>query len=440
MRFNKILIYTLILATINCRGFTPYKHQKDVIDELKDAKGTGKRVIVLSSRQKGKSFMIANLLLYYALNNNKVKCFCVSPTLKQSKAIYSTIFDAVENSGIVKKANAADYEIRFINGSAIYFKSAEQDEALRGYTADFLCIDECCFITDEVFYKIAPWADAKNAPVLMVSTPFVKEGFFWNFYNFGLEGINNTVTINWSDNIYKEDIQKILPPEKLEEYRRVFPKNQFKTEYLGEWLDNEGVVFDNFKNCVKENDLNTYDQLFVGIDWASGVEADETVISILNSKGEQLYIDGFNNINTTQTIDRLMDVIKPHLHQIVTITAETNSIGKPFTDLLTERLTQNQRHKVQGFTTSNTSKGELVSDLQVAFQEGNISILDDEKQLRQLSVYSAEYNPKTKVVTYNAPRGLHDDRVMALMLSYRGYKNKQTTGYYCLGNSKLSRR
>ena len=425
---------------INCRGFTPYKHQKDVINELKDAKGTGKRVIVLSSRQKGKSFMIANLLLYYALNHNKVKCYCVSPTLKQSKAIYNTIYDAVEGSGIVKKANASDYEIRFINSSAIYFKSAEQGEALRGYTADFLCIDECCFITDEIFYTIAPWADAKQAPVLMVSTPFVKEGFFWNFYNYGLDKQNNTVTINWSDNKYKVDIEKILPPEKLEEYRRVLPKNQFKTEYLGEWLDNEGVVFDNFKNCVKSNNLNTYEQLFVGIDWASGVEADETVISILNSKGEQLYIDGFNNINTTQTIDRLMGIITPHLHQIVSITPETNSIGKPFTDLLTERLPKNQQHKVQGFTTTNTSKGELVSDLQVAFQQGQITILDDEKQLRQLSVYSAEYNPKTKNVTYNAPRGLHDDRVMALMLSYRGYKNKQTTGYYCLGNSKLGRR
>ena len=425
---------------INCRGFTPYKHQKDVIDELKNAKGTGKRVIVLSSRQKGKSFMIANLLLYYALNHNKVKCYCVSPTLKQSKAIYNTIYDAIENSGIVKKANAADYEIRFINGSSIHFKSAEQDEALRGYTADFLCIDECCYITDDVFYKIAPWADAKQAPVLMVSSPFVKEGFFWNFYNYGLDKQNNTVTINWSDNKYKEDIEKILPPEKLEEYRRVFPKNQFKTEYLGEWLDNEGVVFDNFKNCVKSNKINSYEQLFVGIDWASGVESDETVISILNSKGEQLYLDGFNNINTTQTIDRLMDIIKPHLHQIVSITPETNSIGKPFTDLLTERLPQNQRHKVQGFTTSNTSKGELVSDLQVAFQSNQITILDDEKQLRQLSVFAAEYNPKTKNVTYNAPRGLHDDRVMALMLSYRGYKNKQTTGYYCLGNSKLGRR
>ena len=80
-----------------------------------------------------------------------------------------------------------------------------------------------------------------------------------------------------------------------------------------------------------------------------------------------------------------MDIIKPHLHQIVSITPETNSIGKPFTDLLTERLPQSQQHKVQGFTTTNTSKGELVSDLQVAFQQNQITILDEEKQLRQLS-------------------------------------------------------
>lgn len=428
------------MATINCKGFKPYKHQRKVIEELIDARGTGKRVVTVSSRQKGKTFMIANLLLYYALNFPKYKCFCVSPTLKQSKSIYNTIYDAIEGSGIIKKANAADFEIKFINGSTIYFKSAEQGEALRGYTADFLCIDECCFISDEIFYTIAPWADAKQAPVLMVSTPFVKEGFFWNFYNYGLEGVNNTVSINWSDEEFREDIEKILSPEKLEEYRRVLPKNQFKTEYLGEWLDNEGVVFDNFKYCIKSNELNFYEQLFCGIDWASGVDADETVISILNSKGEQLFMDGWNNLNTSQTIERLMGIIEPHLNQIVSITAETNSIGKPYTDLLIDRLQPKDRNKVVGFTTSNSSKAELVSDLQVAFQECKITILDDDKQLRQLSTYSAEYNPKTKTVTYNAPRGLNDDRVMGLMLSYRGYKDKQATGFYCIGNSRLGKR
>ena len=425
---------------ISCKGFTPFKHQKAVIDELKSAEGTGKTVVTVSSRQKGKTFMIANLLLYYALNNNKYKCFCVSPTLKQSKSIYNTIYDAIEGTGIIKKANAADYEITFINSSKIYFKSAEQGEALRGYTADFLCIDECCFITDDVWYVIQPWRDFKKAPVLMVSTPFVKEGFFWNYYNYGLEEVNNTITINWSDEQFKEDIEKILPPEKLEEYKRVLPKNQFKTEYLGEWLDDEGVVFDNFKECIANNSLNNTERLYVGIDWASGVDADETVISILNGKGEQVFIDGWNNLNTTQTIDRLLNILQPHLSQVDRIIAETNSIGRPYTDLLIERLPVNYRNKVIGFTTTNSSKADLVSDLQVAFQERKISILNNDKQLRQLSVYAAEYNPKTKTVTYNAPRGLNDDRVMGLMLSYRGYKEKQTDGFYCIGNSSMSKR
>lgn len=423
---------------INCKGFTPFKHQKAVIEELKSANGTGKTVVTVSSRQKGKTFMIANLLLYYALNNNKYKCFCVSPTLKQSKSIYNTIYDAIEGTGIVKKANASDYEITFINGSKIYFKSAEQGEALRGYTADFLCIDECCFITDDIWYIIQPWRDFKKAPVLMVSTPFVKEGFFWNYYNYGLEGVNNTITINWSDERFREDIEKILPPEKLEEYERVLPKNQFKTEYLGEWLDDEGVVFEHFKECIFNNADGG--KLFVGIDWASGVDADETVISILNDRGQQILIEGWNNMNTSQTIDKIMAIIQPLLPQITTIKPEINSIGKPYTDLLIERLNPTHRTKVQGFTTSNTSKAELVSDLQVAFQENKITIVNDERLIRQLSTYAAEYNPKTKIVTYNAPRGLNDDRVMALMLSYRAYKERQITGIYCVGNSSFRRR
>ena len=80
-----------------------------------------------------------------------------------------------------------------------------------------------------------------------------------------------------------------------------------------------------------------------------------------------------------------------------------------------------------------------MSDLQVAFQEGKIGILNEEKQVRQLSIYSAEYNPKTKTVTYNAPRGLHDDRVMGLMLSYHGYKERQSTGHYSLGGTRMKR-
>lgn len=439
LRLRRKEQYRLSLVTNNktYRGFTPYKHQRAVINEVIDGKGSGKRVVTVSSRQKGKSFMIANILLYYAINF-KTRNFCVSPTLKQARIIYHTIFDAIQTSGIIQRANATDLEIWLKNKSQIKFCSAEQKEALRGYTVTgILCIDECCYIPDDIFYTILPWTDAHKAPILMTSTPSVKDGFFWDYYNYGLAGVNSTVTINWSDEQYKEDIEKILPPEKLEEYRKVTPSNQFKSDYLGEWLDDEGQVFTQYKECVKTAKISPNDKLYVGIDWANGVEADDTAISIINDRGEQVYLSYWNNLNTSQQIEAIYNVIKPIEKQIVVIQPELNSLGKVYTDNLIERLQVSTRNKVKGFNTSNTSKAELVSDLQVAFEQKNITILGDDKQIRQLSYYRAEYNPKTRNVSYNAPNGLHDDLVICLMLSYNAYKKNNNKASYCIGGANM---
>lgn len=379
--------------------------------------------------------MIANLLLFYAINYNKTKNYCLSPTLKQSKAIYKTIIDAIEASGIIKSSNATDLEITLINGSLIAFKSAEQREALRGFTADFLCIDECCFISDDIFYLVLPWVDAKKAPILMTSTPYIKEGFFWRYFNYGLSKENSTTTIDWCNEIYKEDIEKILPKEKLEEYRKVLPAKQFQSEYMGEWLDSEGIVFGNFKSCVYKNSIKPTDKLYVGIDWATGNDGDDTVISIMNQDKEQVYLEYWNNLSTTQQIDKIANIIKEYEKQIVVIQPELNSIGTPMTDLLRDRLQPNTKSKIRGFNTTNSSKADLVAKLQVAFEQMEINILDDDKQLKELAVYSAEYNPRTKNVSYNAPQGLHDDCCIALMLSLNAINNNKANGVYSVNFS-----
>lgn len=417
-------------------GFKPYSHQRAVIDEVKDAKGTGKVVCVKSSRQKGKSLMVANLLLYYSINFAKTKNYCVSPTLKQAKNIYKTITDAIEGTGVVKASNATDLSITLINKSTIDFKSAEQREALRGYTADFLCIDECCFIPDDIFYLILPWVDAKKAPIVMTSTPFIKDGFFWKYFNFGLEKSHNTVTVDWCDDAFKEDIEKILPPEKLEEYRSFLPAKQFKSEYLGEWLDDDGTVFTNFRNCVWSGEIGAKDRLWVGIDWSNQSDNDDTAISILNQDGHQVYLGYWNNLTPLGQIDKIYEVLKPLEKQIVLIQPELNSVGSPYTDLLKERLHTSTRGRVKGFNTTNASKQELVTNLQVAFENNGIGIIDDEKQMRQLGVYSAEFNPTTRNISYNAPQGLHDDLCIALMLSYDAWKNNKSTGVYSIGFSR----
>ena len=134
------------------KGIHPFSFQKDVIDEVVNAKGTGKTVVVNSRRQVGKSTLIAILLLFYAINYAKTKNYCLSPTLKQGKSIFKTIVAAISSSGIIKSKNATDLTITLINGSVINFKSGEQRESLRGETCSgILCIDEAAYLSDDIF-------------------------------------------------------------------------------------------------------------------------------------------------------------------------------------------------------------------------------------------------------------------------------------------------
>ena len=414
------------------QGIKPFSYQQAVINEVKDAKGSGKTVVVKSRRQVGKSVLIANLLLYYAINYKGTKNYVLSPTLKQGKNIYKSIINAISGCGIIKSKNATDLFITLINGSSISIKSAEQKESLRGETCTgILCIDECAYISSEVYNIVKPWCDFHKAVTLMVSTPFVKSGFFWEYYNHGLNREYNCVSIDWSDEKYQDDMDFILPPSKLEEYKKLLPKNVFLTDYLGIFIDDDGTVFTDFKKCINKNEIKDSDKLYLGIDWAAGVESDDTVIVAFNQYGKQVYLDYFNKLTPTQQIDRIEKFIVQYKNQIVVVQTELNSLGTPLTDFLKNRSQlKTIINKFVGFNTTNQSKNAIVQNLQLAFEQKEIEILEDEKQSRELATYTAEYNAKTRNVSYNAPNGLHDDICIAMMLAYDAYKNGKIMGAY----------
>ena len=414
------------------QGIKPFSYQQAVINEVKDAKGSGKTVVVKSRRQVGKSVLIANLLLYYAINYKGTKNYVLSPTLKQGKNIYKSIINAISGCGIIKSKNATDLFITLINGSSISIKSAEQKESLRGETCTgILCIDECAYISSEVYNIVKPWCDFHKAVTLMVSTPFVKSGFFWEYYNHGLNREYNCVSIDWSDEKYQDDMDFILPPSKLEEYKKLLPKNVFLTDYLGIFIDDDGTVFTDFKKCINKNEIKDSDKLYLGIDWAAGVESDDTVVVAFNQYGQQVYLDYFNKLTPTQQIDRIEKFIVQYKNQIVVVQTELNSLGTPLTDFLKNRSQlKTIINKFVGFNTTNQSKNAIVQNLQLAFEQKEIEILEDEKQSRELATYTAEYNAKTRNVSYNAPNGLHDDICIAMMLAYDAYKNGKIIGNY----------
>lgn len=199
------------------------------------------------------------------------------------------------------------------------------------------------------------------------------------------------------------------------------------------FLDGDGSVFTDFKKCIQSNSITPTDRLYIGIDWAAGGENDDTAISIINQYGKQVFLEYFNNLTPTQQIDKIESILLKFKSQIVVVQTELNSLGTPLTDFLKNRpQLMTMKDKFVGFNTSNQSKNAIVQNLQLAFEQDSISILNDDKQLSELSVYTAEYNAKTRNVYYNAPQGMNDDICIALMLSYDAYKNGLTTANYAI--------
>ena len=392
---------------------------------LKYGVGSGHIHIVKSKRQVGKSLLIIGELLYFAINNPKTVNGCISPTLNQSRKIYKDILNAIEKSGVVKKKNDSLLEITFINNSTILFKSAEQKDNLRGYTyTGLLCIDEAAYIQDEVFSIVKPSTDVWRCPVLITSTPKFRLGFFFELFNKGLTGVKGISSYDFNN----YDTSVLLSASALEMYKQMLPKNQFLTEYLGEFMDSDSSVFTGFKECVKVPLNDDYKQLFVGIDWGNGTNNDDTVICGLNERGEQVFLEYFNNKNTTEQIEYIYFYLKPFLPKIKNILCECNSLGKPLTELLRSRI--GKTGLVQDWITTNDSKARLVSQLQVAFEQKQITLMDNEKQTAELSMYEASYNMKTGNVSYNAPNGGNDDICISLMLALESKITAMKTGQY----------
>ena len=401
---------------------------------MKDAFHSGRIFVVKSKRQVGKTTMAENILLKVAIEHNRTLSCLVEPTLDQARRVYKEMVKAIDETPVIKRKNDSLLELELINGSSIIFKSAEQRDNLRGFTVTgILVVDECAFIQDDIFDILQPTTDVHSAPILLISTPKLKQGFFYRYYSAGLSGDNpNIVSIDFN----QYDTSFLLPKDKLEQYRTMMPKAQFTTEYLGNFLDSDSILFSNINECVS-TPTQGWNELYVGIDWGSGAGGDYTSVCGFNERREMVFIDYFNDKSTFEQARYIADLLALNGGKVKNVLAESNSIGTPMIALLKDELDKRNKrdisHLVTPFVTTNSEKVRLVNQLQVALEQKAVTLLDDRGLLVQLSAYEATYNPKTNNVSYNAPQGLHDDNCISTMLALDALEGGRRTGVYTLG-------
>lgn len=411
-------------------------YQKNVWDWLGQNNHSGKVAVIKSVRQSGKSFFALLKLIEYGFSFQGCISAIFEPTLAQARNMYNQFLKFLDGGGLVKSANAQTLEVTLINGSQVLFKSTEQDN--RGFTiSGILILDECAYLIDEVIYTILPLLQANNSPLLVISTPFIRDGYFYKMYLMGMDSNNlNIRTFDWSE---EKEIEKFLTKERKEFYRQTMSPNKYKTEVLGQFLSSEGLLFNNLDACICSNPTApTF--AYLGIDFATGAgdDNDYTVVSVMNQNGEQVELHRTNHLKPMQQVEWIAGIINDISTRCVikTILAEKNSIGAVYIDALETKIKQPSL-KITDWVTSNSSKQDLVTTLQIALENKQVSILNIEVMLNELRCYQAEINPNSKVIKYNG-KGAHDDTVIALMLSYKAFKS--SLGTYTISFGKKSGR
>ena len=426
-------------AKITYKGFHLYPWQKAVTDYICNSKGSGKVCTVKAPRQRGKSFMCEGILLHYAINQAKSINAMISPTLAQSRKVFKELVNMVYSSGVIAKKNETLLEIELINGSTIFFKSSEMGDGLRGYHINgILILDEAAYLTDDILELVLPWRQVSNAPMLLVSTPKIKQGAFYSYWVQGMEDGTNVTSIDWCD----WDTSCMISDDMIKQYQRVMTANQFKSEILGEWLDDDGMVFTNISSNILDYEVTASTAYYGGIDFGAGNTGDYTSITIFNEKGEMVFLDYFNDLCTFQQVDRIISDLEPFLDKMKKVYAENNSIGSPFIDLILKtakerRLVQLQ-NKLERWTTSNSSKQKLVTAFCAGLEHGEVKLLNDRVLINQLSSYEATYNVKTQSISYNGAYGTHDDSVMSTMIAWYAFVNGSQTGIYSIGTASMN--
>ena len=399
----------------------PTAYQKEVIDFLKDAYNSGKTACVKSVRQSGKSFMSMLILIMYALGK-KCRSIYVAPTLQQSTMTFKAIVNAFQDTNIIKNTNGATFAIEFINGSDILFRSTGQGTSLRGLTASgILVLDECAFLKDEDINVILPFVNANNAPILAISTPFARQGYFFNLYTQGFNTPTDKVkAFDWANH---PETSRFLTPERKEFYKKTMAKHLYNTEILGQFLADDGILFQNIQEAVLDY-KPVIDEVYIGIDFGTGNGGDYTVMSVMNKNSEQVNIYSTNKLSPMKQVEWLAELINQY-SKVNRIFAEVNSIGNVYIDALQSKI----KHKITKWVTTNKSKKDLVTQLQLAFENRTVKIQNNEELITELGAYEMQIT-KSGAISFNGRVGVHDDMVIATMLSY--YAIHSNKGTYAL--------
>lgn len=387
--------------------------QKEAYKALHDPKI--KYMILNWSRQCGKSTFAEIACIESLCKVGKFSAY-IMPTYNHCKKVYAELIKYLEPLKIIKRSNASDLRIESIFGTTLQFFSGEAPTNIRGNTiSDILIIDEAAYFNDilpngeDIWYNvIQPTTKVRCKKVIMISTPAGKRGFFFNFYNRGMNG-KHPDYFCMTRTIYDD---KLASEDYINDLKESTPKKFFDQEYNCIFLDSALTFFEGFEKCFKKYDYK-YERTWIGVD-LSGDGSDETILTKINENNEveQIKIKGSLDMKYKLISDYINDAVNLQMAYI-----EINGLGLPMYNEI-EKLVVN-KSRLRKWETTNSSKEEIVSNLAVRIAQEKVFFNEVDRELfSQFGTFLCKFT-KTKKMQFEAMSGCHDDRIMSLAIAHQ---------------------
>ena len=291
-------------------------------------------------------------------------------------------------------------------GARLQWMSCDDPYSVVGFTFTKLIADECQNVPDEVWEKLRPALDVKDAPVRCFGTPDVNSTQSW-FRGLWLrgqeaEGNYHSYTVSCYDNPW-------MSTDTILEARSQLSDRQFRMLYLGEWVDADGSVFGNIDSCIiaQAPGYDPKKRYAMGVDLA--VYDDFNVVMVQEEATRVVvHMERWHQTEPLQTEDRIVSIWESWGRPRVT--ADETGIGIPMVAGLRRRGLH-----VFGVTIGANNKMEMVGQLAADIEHRRIMFPKWDILMAELRAFAFKRTPQGRL-TASAIAGYHDDCVMTLVL------------------------
>ena len=366
-------------------------------------------ITIRAGRQVGKSEVISEKALRFAVDNPGTVTLIIAASQRQSGLLFEKVRGRADAEGVALAEKPTLTRIVLTNGSRVYSLPAGRTAySIRGYTIDLLIADEAAYIPETVWLAVTPMLAVSSKTrgfgwIITISTPFGKGGYFFNTF---------TDKDFLSIHVSSEDCKRI-DPSFLKKERLRMTKAQYRQEYLGEFCDEWNQFFPTelLKRQMTFMEWSLDEKIpgssfYLGVDIAR-YGGDENAFVICELYGKKLKIVKCfttDRVSITDTIGRIANV--DQIYHFKKIFIDDAGVGGGVTDILQERLgnrrvtginNASRRLEVQGEERKRgILKEDLYSNTLMLLETGLLEMTNNLDLLRSMKSITYQYgDPET---------------------------------------------